>query len=198
MGRRSKRKHSTNVFQWLDVVRKRPQMYSSSLQELQAQLYGYYQALDGHRLVEPVPQMAHHFLFWVHHHTGWSTAAGWARAIEERSPELEEQFRIFFKLVDAYRQLQPTVVRTVYLGKHNKPTGKRVVIGLAGTMKRPKRVAIIQYAPEPLHFHRFFYPKRIVDASLLMRPDGSYNTTVGYAEKWMKDELQVKKSQWDK
>lgn len=191
-------KNRGNVYKWLDLVRKRPQMYIRSLQDMQSQLHGYYQALYNHRIVESVPQMNHHFLFWVHYRTEWSTSCGWADAIEARSPELDGQLDMFFKLVDEYRQLKPTVLRTVRLEKHNRPTGKRVVIGLDGKMEKPKRVDILKYIPEPLHFLRFYYPDKIIDDSFLMKSDGTYDTTLLYAKRWVRDELQVKRDQWEK
>lgn len=142
--------------------------------------------------------MGHHFLIWVNYYTGWETSIGWANALERYSVKLENQLVKFFKLVDEYRQLNPNVLRTVRLMKNNQPTGRRIITGINGKMEKPIRVDIIRYSPEPLHFLRFYYPDKIVDGWLLMKSDGSYNTTLIDAKRWLKDELQVKRDQWEK
>jgi len=65
-------------------------------------------------------------------------------------------------------------------------------------MEKPKRVDILRYVPEPLHFLRFHYPNTITDDWLLMKPDGSYDTTIHDAKRWVRDELQVKRNEWQK
>jgi hypothetical protein len=188
-----------NIFTYLDEMRDRPTMYVRSLLDLEAQIYGYYAALKNHRVVESGPSMTHHFLVWGYFRKHWSTCAfGWARAIESRISSLDEQLRKFFALVDEYRQLRPTPLCSVRLKRHHVPTGKRVVIGLGGRMEKPCRVEIFRYKPEPLHFLRFHYGNRIEDDWLLMKSDGTNNTTLGDAKRWVRDELQVKRDEWQK
>jgi hypothetical protein len=188
----------SNVFTWLDKVRERPSMFARTLDELESQIWGYYTALDNHRIVERVPSMGHHFLIWVLYRTGWSTSGGWAGAIEMHVSDPEKRFAKFFHLVDEYRQLVPTVLCTVRLKKHHEPTGKRVVYGMDGRMEKPQRVDILRYVPEPLHFLRFHYPNTITDAWLLMKTDGSHRTSIRDAKRWVRDELQVKDNEWQK
>jgi hypothetical protein len=190
------RSRGSNVFTWLDKVRERRQMFARTLDDLESQIWGYYTALDNHHIVEPFPSMRHHFLIWVHYRTGWSTSGGWAGAIAMHVSEPEKQFAKFFRLVDEYRQLVPTVLCTARLRKHHDPTGRRVVYGMDGRIEKPKRVDIFRYVPQPLHFLRFHYPDRITDDWLLMKTDGSYHTSVRDAKRWVRDELQIKDDEW--
>ena len=194
--RRSCKNGDSNVFTWLDQVRERPSMWAQTLRDLESQVWGYSWALRNHRIVEPVPSMTRHFLYWVHYRTGWSTSAGWAIAIEAHVSDPKKRFAKFFRLVDEYRQLVPTALYTVRLTKPHQPTGKRVVIGFDGRMETPRRVDILRYAPEPFHFLRFHYPKWIEDWSLLTTSDMSIKTTVSHAKRWVRDELQVKDNEW--
>ena len=189
-----------NVFGWLDDIRARPEMYlgSSSLRELETLVWGYYSALGVHGLVEPVPQMGRPFLAWLHYRTGWSCCAGWASAIEPRHPEADKALAAFFEFVDEYRTLRPTGLCTVSLAARHNPTGKRVRHGLDGLMEKPRRVDVVRYRPEPLHFLRLHYRERIEDCDPLMTGTGEYATTVRYAKEWVRDELQVEFAAWER
>jgi hypothetical protein len=168
----------------------------SPLHDLETLLGGYYGSLRVHGIVEPVPRMDRHFLFWLHHRLGWSCCQGWATAIEQRHREPDQAFAAFFALVDKYRELRPTGLCTVSLGAGHNPTGKRVYYGFDGRMDKPRRVEVMRYCPEPLHFLRFHYPDRIEDADLLMTHTGDYATTVRVAQEWVRDELQVELTAW--
>ncbi len=144
-----------DVYTWLDLIRKRPRMYINSLQDLQSQLDGYYSALYNHHIIEPVPQMSHHFLTWVYYRTEWGTSCGWAVSPQDNSQsvaniiifsDLDEQLAKFFELMDEYRQLKPTVLRSAHLTMHHKPTGKRVVSGIGEKIEKPNRVDIVRYS----------------------------------------------------
>ena len=141
--------------------------------------------------------MNHHFLIWVHYRTQWSTCAGWAKAIELHVRTPDAQFSKFFALIDEYRRLKPTRLCFVRLKSQHVPTGKRVVIGFNGRMQKPAQVEIIRYKPAPLHFLRFHYESRIDDGWLLMNSDGTYETTLRDAKRWVGDELQVKQDEWE-
>jgi hypothetical protein len=187
-----------NVFDWLEGVRARPDMYvgDEGLSVLETLLHGYYAALHTHGIVEGVPSMGHHFLDWLYHGTGWSCSCGWAYAITMRYPDRDEALAVFFGFVDAYRLLRPTRLCTVELGPDHEPTGRRVVIGMDGRMEKPLRVDVIRYLPEPLHFLRFHYEGRVEDDNLLMTGTGDHGTTIDYAKRWVLDELQVGLGSW--
>jgi hypothetical protein len=187
-----------NVFDWLDGIRARPSMYlrNSSLRELETLVGGYCAGLRVHGMVEPVPHMDRHFLMWLHYRTGWSCCLGWAAAIEQRHPEPDKALAAFFEFVDEYRKLRPTGLCTVSLGAGHNPTGKRVRYGFDGLMDKPRRVDLVRYRPEPLHFLRFHYRDRIEDWDLLMTGTGEYATTVRFAKEWVRDELQVEFTAW--
>lgn len=187
-----------NVFEFLDEVRQRPDMFirDNNLRELESMIGGYYAALSQHDIVETVPQMTRHFLYWVHYrHPKWSLCAGWAYAIAEYM-KTENPLGAFFKLVDEYRLLQPVVCASVTLGPSHEPTGQRRVIGFGGRMQKPDAVSIIQYSAEPLHFLQFQYGNRLENDDLLMKGDGSYTTTTDDAKAWVRDELHVEFDEW--
>jgi hypothetical protein len=189
-----------NVFTYLDLVRERRPMYAHSLRDLESQIHGYYVALQNAGITESVPSMDHHFLIWVWYRMGWSASQGWARSIAEHSnaTTVDEQFAIFFELVNEYRRLKPTTLCFVRLKARHVPTGKRVVIGFGGRMDKPAKVEVIRYKPAPLHCLRFHYPDRLEDGWFLMKPDGSYQTTLSDAKRWVQDELQVAPDDWER
>lgn len=188
----------SNIFTVLDNIRDRPTMFARSLSDLESQIWGYYAALRVHGIIEDVPSMNHHFLIWLHYRTDWSTCAGWASAIESHIATPKKQFAKLFSLIDEYRLLRPTSLAIATLRARHQPTGRRVVIGFDGRMEKPNKVEIICYKPEPLHFLRFHYKDKIVDDWLLMKPDGSNETTMKDAKQWAADELQVLPHEWSK
>jgi hypothetical protein len=187
-----------NVFDWLDDIRQKPSMYlrHSSLTELNSLIWGYYVALRVHSIVESVPSMNRHFLFWLYYRTSWSMSGGWDTAINERYPNREEALAIFFKWAYEYRQLNPMTLCTVRLAAKHNPTGKRIRYGLDGLMEKPRQVDVVRYRPAPLHFLRFHYRDRVENGDLLMTATGDYATTVRFAKQWVHDELQVESAAW--
>jgi hypothetical protein len=183
-----------DVFTWLDWVRQRPGMYFTELDQLELLIDGYETALEVHNISERGPRMFH-FCEWLQHRTGWSTSCGWARAVHDHSRK-RDGADTFFKLLDEFRLLQPTRLAWVVLNAEHRPTGKRVVIGSSGKMRRPSRVDIVRYRPEPLHFLRFHYGRRVVDAHLLSARAGGHRTTLRDAKRWVADELQVRSGEW--
>ena len=182
-----------NVFDWLDGVRVRPGLYvgGGGLAELQTLLHGYNAALHTHGVVEDVPSMGRHFRDWLYRRTGWSCSCGWAYAITMRHTDRDEALAVFFGLVDAYRLLRPTRLCTVELGPDHGPTGRRVVSGMDGRMEQPRRLDVIRYLPEPLHFLRFHYEGRVEDGNLLMTGVMDFETDLDDAKRGVLDELQV-------
>jgi hypothetical protein len=79
----------SDVFRWLEGVRARPELFlrGHSLDQLRSMVCGYYAALDGHRIVKPVPDVRLHFNDWLYHFTGWSCSCGWAAAVGARHAE---------------------------------------------------------------------------------------------------------------
>ena len=194
---RHAKNETPNFFSWLDEVRESPSQYVQSLAELESMILGYIEALRVHDIVESGPSMGRHFLYWVGFRTRWPMNLGWAHAIEAHVSDQHKQLLKFFRLVDEYRQLTPAVLCTARLTRSHQPTGKRVTIGFDGRMKRPDRVDIVRYVPVPLHFLRFHYPNgNIVDDNLLGR-DG-YETMIHDAKRWVRDELQVKRHEWQR
>ena len=141
--------------------------------------------------------MANHFLKWLECRTDWQCNLGWAWAIDHHHPESDKAFDAFFELVDEYRKLKPTTLCTVRLGPKHNPTGKCRVIGMAGRMEKPCRVDVVRYRPEPLHFLRFHYPNRVEDNWFLMTGKGEHATTLKFAKRWVRDELQVEFDAWE-
>ena len=190
-----------NVFAWLDEVRIRPDCYvlNFSLRELQDMIHGYFIGLGVNGIDENVPHVATHFMDWLSHRKGWYDARGWAWAIDHRKPVPEVAFNTFFKLIDEFRQLQPTILASVPLGPQNDPTGKRARIGYEGLIEKPDRIDIIRYCPEPLHFLRFHYGKKLEVWDLLRNGSGiRFDTKAADAKRWARDEFQVKFTQWQK
>ena len=187
-----------NVFAWLDRIRARPAMWlrKSALRELQPLTFGYYCGLREHGIVESVPDFGQHFNDWLYYRTGWSCCQGWEVAFEQRYQTSEEAFVAFFEFVDEFRKLRPTLLCTVKLAARHKPTGKRVRFGLNGLMDKPIGVEVFRYRPEPLHFLRFHFPKRMENSHLLMTGSGNHATTLRFAKEWVRDELQVEFAAW--
>jgi hypothetical protein len=50
--------------------------------DLESQIWGYLTALRNHNIVEPVPSMGRHFLYYVRQKTDWGVSRGWAGAIQ--------------------------------------------------------------------------------------------------------------------
>ena len=196
--RRSK-KRDYNIFTWLDEVRECPSMYMLSLHDLESQICGYYYALRNHRIVEPVPRMCLHFLFWLRYRMRWETSCGFATAIETEISDPKKQLDTFFSLVDEYRQLKPTILCTARLGKQHKSSYPRIRMGLDSCRKEtPKRMDIVRYVPEPLYLLRFHYLNEIIDDDFLYNSDASLNTTIYKAKKWAFDKLHIKRDEWQK
>jgi hypothetical protein len=187
-----------NVFDWLDNIRARPDMYlgAGGLCDLEKFVYGYYVALSTHGIVEEGPKMNRHFLYWLHYRTRWSCSCGWAYAIGTRYPANDAALAVFFRFVDEYRRLKPIRRCTVQLGPEHTPTGRRVVIGMNGRMEKPCRVDVFRYLPKRLHFLRFHYADRVEDDDLLM-VEGKYTTGLNDAKQWALDELLVDFGLWE-
>lgn len=65
-------------------------------------------------------------------------------------------------------------------------------------MEKPDGIEIVRYCPEPLHFLRFHYGRKLADWDLLTTTSGSYTTKLGDAKRWAREELQVKFTAWQK
>ena len=192
-------KTKMNIFTLLDEIKERPSMFipSGSLHELETLVNGYYIGLHNHKIMENVPGMTHHFMIWLHFKYGWSTNMGWAHAINTHAGK-QKPIDLFFDILDKYRKIKPRVLAQVKLNKNHQPTGKQVVIGYNGRMAKPLKVKIVQYKPEKLHFLRFHYKDYVKDDGILMKPDGTYETSLSFAKNWVKEELQVKLNEWKK
>ena len=62
-------------------------------------------------------------------------------------------------------------------------------------MARPDAIEIVQYHPEPLFFLRPHYGERVQNEDLLF-DNGRADTSVDFAMQWVKDELNVERSEW--
>ena len=187
------------VFDFLRVVQSRPEMFlsgESPLQQLQAQLVGYYWALHMHDLDEQVPEMYRHFNTWLRGQTGWSLSCGWAHAIEANVEPDQAPLDVFFSFVDQYELLRPVPLLRADLNESNVPTGKRCVIGFNGRMQRPDAVEIVQYQPAELFFLRFHYGSRIRNDDILEDLNSQEKTPLAFAKQWVAEELQVGSSDW--
>lgn len=187
------------IYDWLDEMEQRPNMYFGRLQDLEKMLFGYLAALDMHRIDEGVPHFKH-FASWLHFHTGWSTSCGWGDAFHENAKPAEKAVEAFFATLRKFRQLRPEVEARVCLGERHQPTGRRIVIGYDGRVARPASVDVVRYAPEPLHFFVFRYEDRFEVRHMLEvnRADGSLDraTTLQDAKAWIGAEFQVAPQEW--
>jgi len=157
---------------------------------------GYYSALDNHGLVEPAPEMMSHFSTWLACRTRWSLCCGWAHAITSHAKG-RDTLLMFFEFVDRYRTLVPETLCRATLGPQNAPTGKRIVIGFKGRIKRPGRIEIVRYATTQFYFLRFVYGRRTTNDGILMDGDGSHKTSLSFAKLWVADEFQVGARDWE-
>ena len=168
---------------------------NKSLYELETLIQGYYMSLYNHRTVENVPGMTHHFAIWLHFKYGWSTSAGWAYAVITHSGR-QKPIDLFFEILDEYRKIRPTILAQVKLRKNHQLTEEKAATDQNGKTDRPLKVEIIRYRPEKLHFLRLHYKDHIKDDWILMKPDGTYETSLNFAKNWVKDKLQVKREEW--
>ena len=136
------------------------------------------------------------FLTWLYYRTKWACSCGWAFAINERYPDPVKACAKFFKLMDEYRQLRPTILCSVRLAARHRPTGKRERRSANEFLEKPQSVDVVRYCPKPLHFIRFHYRSRIENTGILMTGTGDYATTIRYAKDWVRDEFQVELSAW--
>ncbi|WP_034520781.1 hypothetical protein [Actinomadura rifamycini] len=95
-----------DAYELLEHIRKRPGMWirGGSLRELEVLLCGYGIALMVHGVDEGFafgPRGP--FTDWLGWHYGWSTALGWAAAIESHA-DGEAPLDRFFQLVDEFRR----------------------------------------------------------------------------------------------
>jgi hypothetical protein len=185
-----------NVYAYLAAIRARPSMYvrEKSLSDVEALVLGYYGALSIHGIDEGVPEVASHFARWLRHRFNWSLSCGWAYAITENSSAGQALDR-FFELLDEYGALTPLPLYSVRLRPEHQPTGRRVVIGYGGRMRRPDAIQIVQYHPEPLFFLRFTYGTRTENDNVLF-DNGRWTTSVEFAKRWVQDELDVAPHEW--
>ena len=77
------------------------------------------------------------------------------------------------------------------------PTGKRIIIGTNGRMNKPQKIDIMSYQTSLFHFLRFHYEDSMVDSDILMKTDGTHDTTIEFAKLWVKGEFQVKDQEWN-
>ena len=191
------KRHWRNVFEWLDYVYARHENYmrEESLTELSTLVWGYYDGLRAHAIVEDVPQMLRHFTNWLESQTGWHECWHWPQLIEKRYPDKKKSWEVFFGFVDKYRRLRSTRVCTVELAERHQRTGKRVSYGSGELLERPVRVDVIRYQPSPIHFLRFYYPDRVEDDDVLRMKAFKF-ATLRHAKEWVREELLVEYGAW--
>lgn len=180
--------HWRNVFDYLDAARRLDTGHS--LRELQHLLEGYDCALHVHALDEQVPSMRH-FFAWLQHRVDWAPATGgWAEALLKHAGTESAARQEFFSLVDDYRQLRPTVIARVALTERHG-SGPRGV-------PPPRRLELVQYAPEPLVFLRLHYARHFVDEQHAPEPGGAYRGwSVARAQAWAQEQLGVAPGEWE-
>jgi hypothetical protein len=139
-----------------------------SLRALETSLAGYYSSLDVHGIVEPVPGMSDHFRTWLYCTTGWSTSAGFAIAFKHHAGSTNPLAR-FFRVVDQYKKLKPTV--------------RLSVAHRSASPARPTRIDILRYAPTRLHFLRLWNGHRTSDEGILMDGNGNHQTSLTFAKR---------------
>ena len=189
-----------DIFSWLDHVRSSPYQYGKDVATFESVVFGYYQALKVKLIAEPNPSMAKHFRDWLLETTNIEHLnCGWGTAIDLATGSPNQAFEFFFELVDEYKQLVPKLLATADLLPHNTPTGQRIQLVLKGNnnrVEKPNRIDIVRYMPSLLHHLRFHYDDRIEDMSFLQHSDGSRQTSIEFAMKWVEDEFTLAPSRW--
>lgn len=191
-----RRSDENSIFDYLELVRERPTLFVTSLEDLQSQIWGYLSALRQHKIIEPGPSMGSHFLYYVRERTNWGISKGWAQAIEENIDGFAEQLNTFFTFVDSYRKLVPKKIATATLSVGEHPADKRCGMGEDECLDSPYAVDIMQYYPEPLHFLRFYYDGRIEDGNLLFDSELGHKTTVEDGKRWLNERFGVQPDAW--
>lgn len=164
------------------------------LRVLEYQVQGYCTALSAHAVDERVPSLRH-FSDWIRLKREWSTC-GWASAIVEAAEHAgRTPLQLFFELIDEYRQLIPKQLAYVRLAPHHRPTGRHCVIGFGQLVAPPRRINVLQYAPEPLHFLRFHFDDGPEDRHMLI-DNGNVATSAAFARAWVEEEFQVEPTAW--
>ncbi|MEU6345886.1 hypothetical protein ABZ883_33595 [Streptomyces sp. NPDC046977] len=105
-GRLSNWMYCTDVYDFLDQIRRRPDMWlrDGSLHHLESILLGYRVALGVHAAEEPFafwPEDS--FVSWLRENGGHHSSLGWATDIEHGTPRGSTPLTEFFRLLDAYR-----------------------------------------------------------------------------------------------
>ncbi len=139
----------SNVFDWLDAIRRRPSMYlvRDHLYELESMIRGYDTALGLHHIDEEGPDIVSHFARWLYLRNKWGASQGWARAIYNHLPENTVPLDLFFELIDEFRTFKPIVLaHAVPKGKYIQPNG------MVNKGELPKQIFMVQYTPEPIFF----------------------------------------------
>jgi hypothetical protein len=169
-----------NVFEWLDLVREHPGMYIGDLNEralyvLENLVHGYSTALAVHSVDEHVPD-TDHFSAWLGFRTGWSMSCGWAFAIIDNARPVSP-LETFFKWIDEFRKLQPTLVCSVT------------------TTGQPDRVDLIRYVPEPLFYLRLCFASRFERGRILW-DNGREIRSRDLAVQWVQREMGIPSTEW--
>lgn len=194
-------KHPTTeptVHTWLAKVEKRPTMWfpADSLELLEAQVHGYYNALLARGIVESGPSMQQgHFGVWLHCARGWSQSAGWAYAITKRAG-VESATSLFFSLWREYRQLTASTVAVVHIESRHFPRRKRALIGAQKESGRPEAIELRTYDGTELYHFRWHLGKGMEDAWILMDTTGSFKTSPDYAKTRAYDEFGIQPECW--
>ena len=139
----------------------------------------------------------HHFSAWLRLRRRWSLSRGWADAIERHTRQGQQSWGVFFRLVDKYRKLRPTIVCYVTLTEGHTPTGRHCVIGRNGRQRPPQRIDVVRYEPDVLHFLRFLYTDGSTDWETWLAGSGQGDVaTEDDGKRWVEEEFQVRSSEW--
>lgn len=160
--------NSPNIFDWLDRIREIPSAYAKTASDLFDIIGGYYIALSLHNIQEDVPEMMGHFGNWMYKTTKWTGFnCGWGYAFDLNTPENEDAIKHFYKYVDKYRQLKPSVTAKVTLSPEHQPlTDNKWNVGFKEFRVRPDEIFLVNYHPSSFSFFRYRFEDYYVNGPL--------------------------------
>lgn len=105
------------VYEWLERVRQRPFVHGQDLMGFVSEVFGFYECLNHQGIIDSGPTLMKNFRDWLAEFTDLSHLnMSWGIAIDRATKHPQDRYDMFFKFVDQYKQLVPTVVASCELG----------------------------------------------------------------------------------
>ncbi len=161
--------HPRNVYEHLEQIRERLEMYigDRDILNLEQYLTGYTAALHLNGIEEPgdSPRFAQFFgwLCSTHGNRGWS--CGWARGLLEREGSNEEALERFFELAAEFGRLHVVPGEFLDLPSGSERTGVFLALN-RNPREMPDRLQLVRLLPGDSAFLRSWYGDRPQDSSV--------------------------------